>query len=52
MLALVCAAISLIGIVGLYLCPPRPRAQETWAIVALAPVFMLLFVVAFRLGGL
>lgn len=48
MLPLICAAISLVGAAGLYLCPPRPRAQETWAIVALAPLFMLVFVALFR----
>lgn len=47
-LIIVCALISLLGAAGLYLCPPRPRAQETWAIVALAPLFMLMFVALFR----
>jgi hypothetical protein len=51
-LILCCALVSLIGVVGLATCPPRPRAQETWAIVTLAPIFMLVFVSLFRLGGL
>lgn len=32
---------SLVGCAGLYRATPRPRAQEAWAIVALAPVFLL-----------
>ena len=39
---LVCALLSLVGTVGLWYAPPRPRAQEAWAIVALAPLFMLI----------
>ena len=39
--ALVLLAVSLVGIVGLWICPPRPRAQESWAIVAIAPIVAL-----------
>lgn len=38
---LICALLSLVGTVGLWYAPPRPRAQEAWAFVALAPLFML-----------
>lgn len=41
-IAIVCAAVSLAGTAGLWFAPPRPRAQETWAIIALAPLFMLI----------
>jgi hypothetical protein len=40
--ALVLMAVSLVGIVGLRLCSPRPRAQEPWAIVAIAPIVALM----------
>ena len=36
---------SLVGCIGLTTCPPRPRAQEFWATVAMAPVFALLAVI-------
>ena len=38
------AMVSLMGCAGLYFGTPRPRAQETWAIITLAPVFLLIFV--------
>lgn len=34
--------VSLAGTAGLAFAPPRPRAQEFWATVALAPLFLLL----------
>lgn len=47
------AAISLAGCVGLWHCPPRPAAQEAWATVVLAPVFLLLMFAALTvaMGG-
>lgn len=43
-IVVICALLSLVGTVGLWYAPPRPRAQETWAIIALAPLFMLVFI--------
>jgi hypothetical protein len=40
--AVLLGAISLSGCVGLWACPPRPCAQETWAIVIAAPIFILM----------
>ena len=45
--ALLLLAVSLVGIAGLRLCPPRPAAQESWAIVAIAPIVVLATVAAF-----
>jgi hypothetical protein len=44
-------AISLTGIVGLKIAPPRPRAQELWATIALFPI-PLIVACAFIPGGL
>jgi hypothetical protein len=38
---MLCTLVSLAATVGLYLAPPRPRAQEAWAILALAPLFTM-----------
>lgn len=43
-IVIVLALVSLMGCAGLYFGTPRPRAQETWAIIALAPVFLLIFI--------
>lgn len=43
MIAVTLGAISLAGCAGLYACPPRPAQQETWAIVAITPIMLLLF---------
>ncbi len=40
-LIIACIITSLIGLIGLTQCPPRPRAQETWAIVTVAPIIAL-----------
>ena len=50
---LILAAISLAGCVGLWRCAPRPAAQEAWATVVLAPVFLLLMFAALTvaMGG-
>lgn len=45
--ALLLAAVSLVGCAGLRLCPPRPAAQESWAIVAIAPIVLLATVALF-----
>jgi hypothetical protein len=41
-IVVICALVSLVGTAGLWFAPPRPRAQEAWAFVALAPLFMLI----------
>ena len=45
-IVLVLALLSLVGTVGLWFAPPRPRAQEAWAFVALAPLFTLVCIAA------
>lgn len=40
----VLALLSLMGCAGLYFGTPRPRAQETWAILATTPVFLLIVI--------
>jgi hypothetical protein len=47
---MLCTLVSLVGTVGLYLAPPRPRAQEAWAILALAPLFTMV-VLAMLVGA-
>lgn len=43
-IVIVLGLLSLIGCAGLYYATPRPRAQETWAIIALTPMFLLIFI--------
>lgn len=43
-LVAVLGLLSLMGCAGLYFGTPRPRAQETWAIIALTPLFLLIFI--------
>lgn len=37
--------VALVGCAGLTTCPPRPRAQEFWATVAIAPLMILVAIV-------
>lgn len=45
-----CLIVSLVGCAGITTCPPRPRAQEFWGFVALAPLFAIFFVLLLRVG--
>jgi hypothetical protein len=38
--------VSLVGCAGLTTCPPRPRAQEFWGTIAIAPLMILIAIAA------
>lgn len=42
MLILILCVISIVGCIGLTYGTPRPRVQEAWGIVAVAPVIVIL----------
>jgi hypothetical protein len=45
-----CVLVSLAGVLGLAFAPPRPRAQEAWATLAVAPLFTMI-VLAMMVGA-
>lgn len=42
--------ISLVGCTGLTTCAPRPRAQEFWATITVAPLFILIGYIVLNAG--